>query len=100
MIKHIVLWKLKDSAYSKTKLENAKAIKAMLEDLRGKIPGLLKIEVGIDFSGTDQSADVVLYSEFSSREALEDYQVHPLHEPIKAYVMGARVERRIADYEV
>jgi hypothetical protein len=100
MIKHIVLWKLKDKAHGKTKLENAQAIKQMLEGLLGKIPGLVKIEVGIDFSGTDQSADVILNSEFSSREALEDYQTHPLHEASKIYIMEARCERRIADYEV
>jgi hypothetical protein len=100
MIKHIVLWKLKETAHGKTRLENAKVIKDMLEGLLGKIPGMVKVEVGIDFSGTEQSADVVLNAEFSSREALEDYQTHPLHEAAKFYIMEARSERRIADYEV
>ena len=100
MIKHIVLWKLKETAHGKSRLENAKVIKEMLESLQGRIPGLLKIEVGIDTSGTDQSADVVLYSEFTTPDALDEYQVHPLHEAAKVYIMEARNERRIADYEV
>ncbi|MEI6437835.1 MAG: Dabb family protein [Candidatus Omnitrophota bacterium] len=100
MIKHIVMWKLKETAHGKSRLENAKVIKDMLESLQGKVPGLLKIEAGIDFSGTEQSADVVLYSEFTTREALEEYQTHAAHEAVKIYLMGARSERRIADYEV
>lgn len=99
MIRHIVMWKIKDGAHGKTKKENIRSIKKMLEDLNGKIPGMLRLEVGEDFSSTDNSSDVVLYSEFQDRKALEDYQVHPLHEAVKSYILSARTERRIVDYE-
>ena len=99
MIKHIVMWKLKDQAHGKTKKDNVSAIKTMLEDLNGKIPGMISLEVGMDFSATDNSADIVLYSEFKDRKSLEDYQTHPLHEAVKPYILEARSERRIADYE-
>lgn len=100
MIKHIVLWKLKDEAHGSTKADNAKAIREKLEGLRGKIPGLLNIEVGIDFLHSPESADVVLYSEFESREALDAYQQHPLHKAVMPFIAEARAERRVADYEV
>ncbi|HQP48851.1 MAG TPA: Dabb family protein [Spirochaetota bacterium] len=100
MVKHIVLWKLKDHAHGKSKRENADAIKAMIENLNGKIPGLIKLEVGFDFSCSDGSADIVLYSEFEDRKALEGYQKHPLHEEVKPYVLEARSERRVVDYEL
>jgi heme-degrading monooxygenase HmoA len=69
-----------------------------LEALNGQIPGLLKLEVGFDFSKSDMSADLVLYSEFESKEALQGYQDHPLHKAVQAFVKEARTERRVADY--
>lgn len=99
MIKHIVLWKLKDEANGNSKAENAKAIKEKLESLKGKIEGLIHIEVGIDFLHSPESADIVLYSEFESREALDFYQQHPLHKAIMPFIAEARSERRVVDYE-
>lgn len=100
MVKHIVFWKLKDRAHGKSRQENAEMIKSMLENLNGKIPGMISLEVGFDFSASESSADIVLYSEFEDRKALADYQGHPLHEEVKPYVLEARSERRVADYEV
>ena len=99
MIRHIVLWRLKAQAEGRGRAENAALIKRALEDLQGKIPGLLKLEVGFDFSKTADSSDIALYSEFESREALEAYQSHPLHEAVKPMVLSARDERRMVDYE-
>ncbi|MEI6508602.1 MAG: Dabb family protein [Bacteroidota bacterium] len=99
MIKHIVFWKLKDEANGFSKIENAKAIKQKLESLQNQIEGLIKIEVGIDFLHSPESADVVLYSEFESKEALDFYQQHPLHKAIMPYIAEARSERRVVDYE-
>ncbi len=98
MIKHIVIWRLKESAYGNDKATNARLIKERLEALRGKIPGLLKIEVGIDFSAGDASGDIVLYSEFTSREALGTYQAHPEHKAVVPFIKGAWCERRVVDY--
>ncbi len=100
MIKHIVMWKLKESASGNTKEKNALLIKEKLEALNGKIPGLLKLEVGIDFSQTQESSDIVLYSEFESREALNNYQSHPEHKAIIPFVAEVREERRVVDYEI
>jgi heme-degrading monooxygenase HmoA len=100
MIRHLVLWKLKDHAEGASAAENALKMKAMLEALNGKIPGMRRLEVGVDFSRTDTSADVALCSEFETREALEAYQHHPEHELAKAFIGAVRSERRLADYEV
>jgi quinol monooxygenase YgiN len=100
MVRHIVLWRLKESANGRSKAENAAEIKRLLEDLNGKIPGLLKLEVGYDFSRAAESSDIVLYSEFESRAALDAYQTHPLHEAVKPVVMAAREERRLVDYSL
>jgi len=93
MIKHIVMWKLRDKA-------DAPEIKRQLEALAGKIPGLIKIEVGIDFLESEQSADVVLYSELESHEALKRYQTHPEHQAVVPLVKAAAIARTVVDYEV
>jgi stress responsive alpha/beta barrel protein len=100
MVKHIVFWKLKDSANGRTREGNAAFIKSSLEGLLGVIPGLLHIEVGVDFSGTESSAHLALYSEFESRDALDAYQRHPAHKAVMPFIFEARSERRIVDYEV
>lgn len=97
MIKHIVMWRLDEQAGDK--VHNALRLKEMLEGLNGRIPGLLKLEVGIDFSREGESSDVVLYSEFESRQALADYQKHPAHAEVAPFVKSVRAERRIVDYE-
>jgi hypothetical protein len=100
MIKHIVLWKLKDFAEGATKKENALKVKAMLEDMRGKIPGMLKLEVGLNFEDTGSAADISLYTEFTSREALDAYQIHPEHMKVKEFLPLVRSEKRVVDYEI
>jgi len=99
MIKHIVVWRLKDSAHGNDKAVNARLIKEKLEALKGLIPGLLAIEVGIDFAHAKESGDIVLYSEFTSREALDAYQRHPKHQEVMPFIGAARDERRAVDYE-
>lgn len=97
MIRHIVMWKLKETP---NKAANAVRIKQLLEGLRDRIPGLLKIEVGIDFSAGETSADVVLLSEFADLHALEAYQRHPLHVQMKPEIGNMTAERRLVDHKI
>ena len=96
MIKHAVIWKIKDP---EQKDAHASAVKRALEALRGHIPGMLKIEVGIDIGYDTASHDVILYSEFENRAALEEYQKHPSHEDAKAIVSLLVTDRRAVDWE-
>ncbi|MCW8823974.1 MAG: Dabb family protein [Ignavibacteriaceae bacterium] len=100
MTKHIVLWRLNENAYGNDKQKNAQILKEKLLAMKGKVDGLLKIEVGFDFSNEKDSCDVVLYSEFSSKEALHRYQIHPDHQDIKKWINDVRYERRVIDYEI
>lgn len=99
MIKHIVFWKLKDGAEGRSKAENAALIRERLESLRGRIPGLLKIEVGFDVLRGDTSSDVALYSEMESRAVLDSYQSHPDHQAVIPLIRALTSERRSVDYE-
>ncbi|NTW69655.1 MAG: Dabb family protein [Chlorobiaceae bacterium] len=100
MIKHIVMWQLKDEAHGNGRQANAALIKEKLEALQGRIPGLSAIEVGLDFSCSESSCDVVLYSEFVDRQSLDAYQAHPEHQALKPFIGEACCDRRVVDYEM
>jgi len=100
MVRHIVMWRLKEEAEGHLKWDNARKVKSLLEGLKGKIPGLLRLDVGIDFSRADSSADLVLFSEFENRAALDDYQRHPEHLKVAAFIGQVRTDRFLVDYEV
>lgn len=100
MIRHVVMWTLKDHAEGNDRATNARLVKQRLEALHGKIPGLRAIEVGIDFSATADSADVVLVSDFDSEESLHAYHSHPEHEAVKGFVAAVRADRRLVDYRL
>lgn len=78
MVKHIILWQLKDSIAPEEKVQVKKNIKSALESLAGVIPGLIAIKVQID-SLASSNADLMLDSEFESFEALKAYAIHPAH---------------------
>ena len=99
MIKHIVMWRLKDSAAGASREENAKKLKESLEDLKDKIEEIKAIEVGINFNSSPAAFDVVLYSEFADREGLDTYQNHPEHLKIVDFVGEIRTDRAVVDYE-
>lgn len=102
MIKHIVLWKLKENTDDRSKSENALLLKQRLENLNGIIPGMHLLEVGINLANTDMDddVDVILYSEFENMEALKAYYPHPEHVKLKDFVKSIRCERRVIDYQV
>lgn len=100
MIKHIVMWRLKDFANGAGKEENAKILKNRLESLKDKIAEIKRIEVGINIGGSDAASDVVLYSEFDGVEQLHAYLEHPEHLKAAGFVNEVRSERRVVDYEV
>lgn len=98
MVKHIVMWKLKEFANDANKKTNIIKMKKLLEALKGVVPGAFKMEVGINYN--PGGYDVVLYSEFNDHDALEDYQVHPEHVKVKEFVHLVVSDRVVADYIV
>ena len=93
MVKHIVVYKLKEGV---NKAEAVKIIRSVLEPLVGKIPGLLHMEIRQAFRGMDYA----LYSEFESKELLFAYAEHPLHLEAKSHFSHFIETRVAADYEL
>ena len=98
MIKHIVMWKLKDFAEGADRAANAAKMKQMLDTCANLVPGTLKFEVALAQPGLEATYDVVLYSEFASKEALDAYADHPDHVAIKPFIGAVRAERQCMDY--
>ena len=98
MIKHIILWNLKEDIEDNVKVK--KGIKENLESLVGKVPGLVKLEI-ITEGLPSSNADVMLYSEFESAEALKGYAVHPDHvAAADGFVRPYTASRVCMDYEI
>lgn len=99
MIKHIVMWNVR----GETPEQKSAAIERLSESfnsLRGRVPGLLHLEIGVDMSRIDYACDVVLYSEFESQAALDAYATHPEHLRVKRELGDMRIARHQVDYTV
>ena len=100
MVKHVILWTLKDE-FSEDEKANIKAgIKEGLESLKGKIPGLVEIKVNIN-GLSSSNVDLMLDSLFENEEALKGYAVHPEHVKVAdGKVRPYTKLRSCLDYEV
>ena len=94
MVKHLVMWTLKEKN-NDTELE----IKNSLEGLKEKLPYIKFIEIGINFNTTDSAYDIVLNSDFETKEDLNKYQVSEEHLKVAAKVRDAVSKRAVVDYE-
>jgi len=100
MLRHIVMWKLKDHAEGADKAANAAKMKELLDGCADIVPGILKFETAVAQQGLEATYDVVLYSEFASKAVLDAYQDHPKHVAIKPFIGAIREARQCMDYEV
>lgn len=99
MIRHIVMWRVQGEGAEQRALARDQFRRAF-EGLRGRIPGLLHLEVGLDISGADGACDVVLLTEFAHQADLAAYGRHPEHLRVRDLVQGLRISRHQVDYIV
>ena len=98
MVKHIILWKLKDELTDKQ--AKAQEIKVALENLMGKIEGLIEMYI-LTENLPSSSSDIMLDSSFTDNSALQYYQKHPLHVKIAEELVRPSVQTRASfDYEI
>ncbi len=91
MIKHIVLWTLHNPA-------DGPRMKELLESCRNVVPGIVALEVGLRTDALEANADVVLYSVFKDKAALDAYQNHPDHVAVKGQIKPMCASRTVLDY--
>lgn len=101
MVKHIILWKLREDLSEAEKTSVKQGIKQGLEGLLGVVPGLLEIKVNIDGRLDSSNCDVMLDSTLESAEALKGYAVHPAHVAVAdGKVRPYTCQRTCLDFEV
>lgn len=99
MVKHVILWKLKEELQGEEKAKVVAGIKEHLEALDGKIPGMISIHVQATEFLASSNADVMLDSSFENEEALKGYAVHPAHVAVAdTYVRPFTQTRLCLDY--
>jgi len=94
MITHIVLFKLVHANE-----ETMEVARTALAGLKGRIPQLRHLEIGVNIVHTERSYDLALVARFDSLEDLQSYQNHPLHVEVVKYLQGNRRSSVTVDYE-
>lgn len=102
MIRHIVMWKLKEKAAGATKEKNAEKLKLILEGLRTTISEIKSVEVGIQTNTEDTEAglDVVLICDFETELDYQMYTRNPNHQKAVNFINSVADKRYFVDYKV
>ncbi len=100
MVKHIIIWNLKDTLTDEEKQNVKLSAKQNLEALVGKIDGLIDLKIETDFLPTS-SGEMMLDSTFESFEALKAYAIHPAHQAVaNEFVRPYTASRSCVDFEI
>ncbi|MBO9626180.1 MAG: Dabb family protein [Microbacterium sp.] len=99
MIRHVVSWKLA-AEDADVRAEQAAEVARRLLALDGVVPQLQSISAGANAAYPDANWDVTLVADFASIDDLEQYQVHPAHEEVVAYVRSVVSGRVAVDFEL
>lgn len=96
MIRHIVMFRWKDSFTPEIRSQWTSGLDAM----RGNIPGMLELVHGPDVMGTERSWDHVIVADFATQEDIAVYNTHPLHEAIKPFSLPNVQDLAYVDFEI
>lgn len=99
MVKHIVLFKLKDEAPAEQKQAAMNNFKKAIEALPAKISVIRKVEVGLNIN-PGETWSIALYSEFDTLDDVKFYATHPDHVAAGALLAEVKESRACVDYEV
>lgn len=99
MIRHVIIWDLKDDLSSEQKAESAAKIKRELEALDGVVGGLTEITVYTDMLPTS-NGDIMLDCTLEDEQALAVYAEHPAHLAVKDYIGGVTKSRKCVDFKL
>lgn len=101
MIRHIVMWKLKENAAGATKKKNAEKLKLILEGLKTNIEEIKAVEVGIQINGDeDEALDVVLTCDFETELDFQMYTRNAHHKKAEDFIASVADKRYFVDYKV
>ena len=98
MVKHVLLFKLREMNSPEKKMAIMKDIKSQLLALKDVVTAISKIDVGIN-QNPKENYDIALISEHKDWDALAEYRDHPAHQKVAKFIAEYREARSCADYE-
>jgi len=99
LVKHVVMWKVKDNYGSLDKVQILNKMKQMLEELKDKIEQIKNIQVGFNMKHSYGDYDLILICEFENYDDLKKYQEHEEHKKVSQFVSEVRISRACVDFE-
>ena len=99
MVKHVVMWKMKENAEGNDKQQNIELATNRLLALKDVISAIDSIEIGKNFNGSDAAQDLVLISTHADKDALQEYAQHPAHQEVAAFIGSIVASRTVVDFE-
>ncbi|MHC1707740.1 MAG: Dabb family protein [Bacteroidales bacterium] len=98
MLRHIIMFKLRDCESEVEKKALLTLLKETLEQLPGKIPQIREFDIGINICNTSWSYDIVINSVFDSIDDLESYKAHPAHQAFVKFNADKSIAKSVVDY--
>lgn len=98
MLKHVLMFRLKEKAGGADKSTNLNKLKEALEALKDLIPEIKALETGVNISPSPASYDLFYDTEFEDQAALESYRTHPEHQKVVALINDICMSRVVVDY--
>ena len=99
MVKHVLMWRIKEAAEGRSKEENVAICTNAVNGLRDRIDLIRGLEVGRNFAQVASAYDLVITVEFDSREDFAKYLDHPAHKHVGEVVSPLRSDSAVVDYE-
>ena len=92
MLTHIVLFKFEEP-------ESAKEAQERLLGLVGRVPTLLSLDAQLDITRSARSYDLVLMTRHNDSQGLADYQSHPAHVEVGAWLTAHASSVAVVDFD-
>lgn len=94
MIQHIVLVEVPQEAESRRD-----EIVQLFQSFPGKIPGVVDVVAGNDFSGRCKPYSIAAIVHIDTREHLDGYATHPAHQALLELLEEIGARRIVADFD-
>ncbi|SDQ26387.1 Dabb family protein [Microbacterium sp. cf332] len=98
-IRHVVAWKLAAQDVE-TRAEHAAEVSRRIQGLVGVVPSIRALSIGPNTAYPEVNGDVAVVADFDDLAGLDEYQVHPAHQEVAAYVRSVVADRIAVDFEV
>jgi hypothetical protein len=92
MVTHVVFFKFSSP-------EEAQEARRLLLAMQGRIPGLVGVEAGLDFTRSERSFDLALITRHEDRQSLDVYRDHPVHQEVVQFIRPRATASAAVDFE-